>query len=837
MGCNQYVIRSIATFNPSITGTIYKIDSGTPNPTNFQTVAILREYSNSIGIISYALPPQGDGNAASISGISIDLGACINAHYAVKDSAANTLAIQNATEIYKYIGTSGVLPSVTAAQAKATVAQNSVGEISTWSPVTNLSVGTWTIPSSNAKVPVAVFVGESNAEGRVLNSSATTAELLPNRNARIWNPEKGRLDTLDIGTNNIWNYDVQFQTNKALWHGWELEYSQEATTRIGANPIYIVKSAQGGSTIAEWAAASFNYTTLTNRLDSTLTELKNNKKEGQIYFNFSIGINDATVVTSPATFSTNLQDLFNRLRTKYGSTTPVFITRIMRTNASYQAIDDTIAEIALRDPYTWAITTSDASLIDANHWDYTGMKLIASRMITHMMDTVGINGLSGRSLIGATVPNYFSLASTVLKNDTGQVSRLSITPKAATSTRQTAAFEVTAFGNPNKKVSIYYNNTGGLNRGVISAVTEGVSLDTMQIGESGAVVIDNLTSTTVNTSNFNVNAATINGLTANTIAALGGTLTENSSHVINSNFSGQNSATFAEKWSRSNKGAYISIDPTTNSVHFNTAEFGVSNTSQTMVFGSQGNLHLFGSGTNARSLVDVNGLLTVNNITATALATGTNTDNIVTVVNGVFKSTAPATIIGIATNAQLTPANAGTATINYNNANFVYQSIASPGSVTYDYTNATAGGTYQIEIAPTGSSSTVTFTSGKFLSAGVNMGVRTFTENTVLTFRQISTSVAVLVGVKTTIAIPQYVSGTFNTVILTASGATGTISVSGLTTATGKVTFMGMTGTKITDVELLGHGIETGVIRYNIRNFSVSSQTPNYTLTFRVDSL
>ena len=50
-------------------------------------------------------------------------------------------------EIHRYVGTSGVAPAVTAAAAGTITAQNTVGEIYTWNPATNLSSGSWSIVS------------------------------------------------------------------------------------------------------------------------------------------------------------------------------------------------------------------------------------------------------------------------------------------------------------------------------------------------------------------------------------------------------------------------------------------------------------------------------------------------------------------------------------------------------------------------------------------------------------------------------------------------------------------------------------------------------------------
>ena len=90
--CNHYIIKSITTVSPSLTGTMYKADGLTPNPNNFQRVAILREQVNSSGFKTVALPPSGDGNSGAISGISIDLAACIKGHYEKINQVVGTYA-------------------------------------------------------------------------------------------------------------------------------------------------------------------------------------------------------------------------------------------------------------------------------------------------------------------------------------------------------------------------------------------------------------------------------------------------------------------------------------------------------------------------------------------------------------------------------------------------------------------------------------------------------------------------------------------------------------------------------------------------------------------------
>ena len=74
--------------------------------------------------------------------------------FALINRFQNKLAgdVIRATEIYKYIGIAGVLPSVNAFTAQATIAQNSAGELYSWSPVTNLATGTWSYTGSASSI-------------------------------------------------------------------------------------------------------------------------------------------------------------------------------------------------------------------------------------------------------------------------------------------------------------------------------------------------------------------------------------------------------------------------------------------------------------------------------------------------------------------------------------------------------------------------------------------------------------------------------------------------------------------------------------------------------------
>jgi len=74
----------------------------------------------------------------------------------------------------------------------------------------------------------------------------------------------------------------------------------------------------------------------------------------------------------------------------------------------------------------------------------------------------------------------------------------------------------------------------------------------------------------------------------------------------------------------------------------------------------------------------------------------------------------------------------------------VYQSVVAPATMTLAYNNATVGGIHNIAIAPSGVSSTVTFTG--FVENGAPVTTKTFTAYTVLTVKQLTTTSAEIVG-------------------------------------------------------------------------------------------
>jgi hypothetical protein len=65
--------------------------------------------------------------------------------------------IVDAKELYKYVGGIGIAPAVTASVAGTITAQNTVGQLWTWNPASNLTIGSWSLQSSSGAVDTSLY--------------------------------------------------------------------------------------------------------------------------------------------------------------------------------------------------------------------------------------------------------------------------------------------------------------------------------------------------------------------------------------------------------------------------------------------------------------------------------------------------------------------------------------------------------------------------------------------------------------------------------------------------------------------------------------------------------
>ncbi|MBK7934610.1 MAG: VCBS repeat-containing protein [Acidobacteria bacterium] len=266
------------------------------------------------------------------------------------------------------------------------------------------------------RVPLVIITGESNSGGYAVNADASPTELSARPGVQILNNTSLLFEDLDIGTNNLIGH-AGLSDNAT--HGFELGLANSVAASEWPNsPVYLVKTGQGGSTISQWTVGSPYWTTFNQRVTAAVNNLTASGKTPVVYILYSHGINDAIAGTPVATWKNDTIAHLAKVRRAVGPSS-ILMTRLM--SPTYDTYNTAIDEIDAADDLSVAISVSGATLRDANHWDYAGMKLISSRMVEEMLTSGGgsitANPFSvtmdrNRSLTAHFVPSQYTLTYT-----------------------------------------------------------------------------------------------------------------------------------------------------------------------------------------------------------------------------------------------------------------------------------------------------------------------------------------------------------------------------------------------------------------------------------------
>ena len=125
------------------------------------------------------------------------------------------------------------------------------------------------------------------------------------------------------------------------------------------------------------------------RIGAVKTAIEALGKTARIVVWYSLGINDRIAGTNESTWRTDVESHFANIRATYGSTIPIIMTKFMTLKVDNSAnpnadFNDTIDAIDAADSNTYSIS-GVTSLVDDNHWDAAGMKVLADRFITTML--------------------------------------------------------------------------------------------------------------------------------------------------------------------------------------------------------------------------------------------------------------------------------------------------------------------------------------------------------------------------------------------------------------------------------------------------------------------
>lgn len=229
---------------------------------------------------------------------------------------------------------------------------------------------------------VFVFTGESNSGGIGRNAEATPAELAARPSVQIMNLTNGlfTFEPLLLGRNNLREH-AGLESYYACCHGLELGLANavEAGSFAGRKQVHLVKTGQGGSTIAQWAPddKSGYWKKFEQRLAAAKRQVQTN---AQWVVWFSLGINDAIAGTPIASWKQDTFAHLKRIKEELPGA-PIVMTQF-QSMKRYSATDKALAEIAAEAPGLFVVDSGGAGMeSDGNHWNCAGLKTVAERMV------------------------------------------------------------------------------------------------------------------------------------------------------------------------------------------------------------------------------------------------------------------------------------------------------------------------------------------------------------------------------------------------------------------------------------------------------------------------
>lgn len=229
--------------------------------------------------------------------------------------------------------------------------------------------------------PLLIIInGESNSGGYALNSEAPNEEKGVQSQVQILNNTTLVFEDLNIGVNNLIDHAG---LSNGVTHGFELELGIRANT---SNPFYnnvhLIKTGQGGSQISQWNIGGSYMNSFYQRIDAAKSLI--NFDNYNIVILFSLGINDAIASTNLTTWKLGVTTHFQTIRNKIGRNVPIIMTEFQGMGSGgtqYSNYNIAIQELASTIENVYSINVSGAGLRDINHWNYSGMKTVAGRML------------------------------------------------------------------------------------------------------------------------------------------------------------------------------------------------------------------------------------------------------------------------------------------------------------------------------------------------------------------------------------------------------------------------------------------------------------------------
>jgi hypothetical protein len=233
-----------------------------------------------------------------------------------------------------------------------------------------------------------VFTGESNSGGLGFNTGLSAAELAPRPAVQIMNLTSGtfQFEDLDVGTNNLREHDG-FSYFYDYAHGLEvpLAHAVETGALPGYSQVPLIKTGQGGSTVASWNSNGTYWGKFLQRINAAKTQLP---AETQWVVFYELGLNDKVHTHTPlAEFEAQTIQHLEKLKAELPGALILIAGFESTAESTYTNV---LKRIAAADASLMMIDSTGAAMYDAYHWNYLGVKLMGERMVTLTKDILGL---------------------------------------------------------------------------------------------------------------------------------------------------------------------------------------------------------------------------------------------------------------------------------------------------------------------------------------------------------------------------------------------------------------------------------------------------------------
>jgi len=168
-------------------------------------------------------------------------------------------------------------------------------------------------------VRVYLLTGQSNAGGRGLNSEATSGELEPQPQFKIWSKINSQFENLDIPANNL--------SINSTFHGIELGLALNFNTYYPGETGYLIKWGVDSTEIVQHLSGGTVYEEFWNNyVKPALNDLINQGKIPFVYFIYIQGERDSNLVfdpNGPALYPARFDTLVSLWRNNIGVGLPI----------------------------------------------------------------------------------------------------------------------------------------------------------------------------------------------------------------------------------------------------------------------------------------------------------------------------------------------------------------------------------------------------------------------------------------------------------------------------------------------------------------------------------